>query len=366
MNITLLDKEFIPIRILDAYTSFIWTDRYREFGDFEFYAPMDKDLYSVLDYGMYLTNDESEHVMIVETIEVTTNVDEGDFLRVKGRSLESLLDRRIVWEQYTCNTKLYLVVQRLIERAFIPGNKLRPRGMSARGINNFTYTEDWLDDYIKGLNLQAQYYGETIYDIIADLAADHKFGFKITLDANNNFVFGLYNGKDLYETVIFSNEFNNLIDTDVINSYTKYKNVGLVAGEGEGTSRKTAIVGAGTGLDRREMFIEASGISTRVKGDEDEQTSDRTIDDAEYKKLLIQHGKEKLAEVSKVKEFNGEIEPDVPYIYRQDYNIGDIIRIIDRYGNDEKARIDEMIFSHDSNEYKRYPTFTIQEQEDEE
>lgn len=364
MNILLLDKNFTPIRILDSYTSFLWTDRYREFGDFELYTPMDKDLFATIDYGMYLTNDESEHTMIVETIEVTTDVDNGDFLRVKGRSLESILDRRIVWDQTTVNTKLQTVVKRLLNE-----NIIKPK-ISSRKISTFVYQASD-DAYIKGLTLEAQYHGETLYDIIADLAAQHKFGFKITLDSSNNFVFTLYNGNDLYETVIFSNEFNNLIDTDMINSYTNFKNVGLVAGEGEGEDRVLVEVGKASGLDRKEMFIEASGISSKAEedpGDEEEgdpAKPERQLDPEEYEKLLIQHGKEKLAEVSKVKEFNGSIEPDVPYVYGRDYNIGDLIRIIDRYGNDEKARIDEIIFSHDSNEYKRYPTFTIQEDEEE-
>ena len=54
----------------------------------------------LLDYikqDYYLQSKESEHVMIVEKIQITSDTEDGNHVTVTGRSLESILDRRIVW-----------------------------------------------------------------------------------------------------------------------------------------------------------------------------------------------------------------------------------------------------------------------------
>ncbi len=40
MEIRILDTNFIEVTVVENYTSFIWTDRYAQYGDFEIYAPM--------------------------------------------------------------------------------------------------------------------------------------------------------------------------------------------------------------------------------------------------------------------------------------------------------------------------------------
>ena len=60
---------------------------------------MDTPVLDMIKEDYYLVNNESEHVMIIEDMTITTDVEEGKRLKITGSSLEKILDRRIVWEK---------------------------------------------------------------------------------------------------------------------------------------------------------------------------------------------------------------------------------------------------------------------------
>ena len=97
MEIYVLNTNFESVAVVDEFESLIWTDRYDEAGDFELYMSMDKRLLEYLRKDYYLWNADSEHMMIIEGINIVSDVEEGNKLIVSGRSLESILDRRIIW-----------------------------------------------------------------------------------------------------------------------------------------------------------------------------------------------------------------------------------------------------------------------------
>ena len=59
--------------------------------------------------------------------------------------------------------------------------------------------------------------------------------------------------------------------------------------------------------------------------------------------------------------FAGTVEPDINYKYKKDYNLGDIVKIINEYGLSAKARITEVIESWDESGYTCIPTFDTEE-----
>ena len=167
---------------------------------------------------------------------------------------------------------------------------------------------------------------------------------------NKQFVFSLYKGKDVSDSVTFSNEYNNLLDSDYTNDTTNYCNVTLVAGEGQGSNRVTQVVGEGKGLDRKELFTDARDLSA----------TGTTA--AKYLVQLKQRGNEKLAELKNTEAFQGTVVPDILYKYGVDYSIGDTVKFLDMYGHYGKPMINEYIISCDEeNGYYCYPTFIMEE-----
>ena len=360
MNIVLLDFNFEAVALVDMFESFIWTDRYNSYGDFEFYAKASKENFELFKQGFYLQLDESDHLMIVECIETIGDSEDGNKIRVTGRSLESILDRRIVWSQTNISGDLQNGIKTLINDAIT--NPAIPQ----RKIDNFIFKES-TDSRITKIPIEdAQYTGDNLYDVIINLCQEHKVGFKILLDENKNFVFSLYLGTDRTDTqtdtisVIFSNDFDNIINSDYKDDITTYKNIALVAGEGEGISRKTAVVGneENTGIDRRELFVDARDISSNGGA--------VVISADKYKKLLIKRGETKLSENDITREFDGKVVPDGLFKYGIDYFLGDLVHFYDDYNNGSRVRVDEMIFSWDSSEKTSYPTFVILDKENKE
>ena len=141
MEITILDKNLTPVAIMDTYESFIWTDRYRECGDFELYTPMTDDILTYIKQDYYLCNRDSEHVMIIESLRISSDTESGNYLTVTGRSLESILDRRIVWGQQTLSGNFQNAVKTLLnENIMSPSN-------NDRQIDNFIFDYVYSQSY---------------------------------------------------------------------------------------------------------------------------------------------------------------------------------------------------------------------------
>ena len=210
--------------------------------------------------------------------------------------------------------------------------------------------------------LEAQYTGDNLYDVIQKICEEQGIGFKITLNDEKQFVFELYAGSDRsYDQtrnpyVIFSPKFENIINSNYIESKASLKTVTLVGGEGEGADRRYTTVGGGSGLNRRELFTDARDISSNVG-------SDDALTDAEYMAQLQQRGKEKLAENVSITSFEGETETTIMFQYGKDFFNGDIVQIANEYGHETKARILEIVRSEDKDGYSVYPTFKTIEQE---
>lgn len=353
MELLIMDENFAGVSTLDIFESLIWTDRYYACGDFEIYMPCSEKMLSTLKQDMYLYLRESEHIMIIEDIQIDTDVEDGAHLTVTGRSLESILDRRVIWNLTTLSGGLQAGIKQLLnENAISPSDP-------ARAIPNLIF-EDSTDSKITNLSLNAQYYGENLYDVICEVCESNEIGFKITLNDSNQMVFSLYAGTDRsYEQtenpyVIFSPGFDNLLNSNYISSKKTLKTVTMITGEGEGSNKKKAVAecsnGAGSGLNRREMHTDASGIS--------QTDGENTISDEAYTALLQRQGIDELAQNTRTESFEGEVSSGRTYTYGTDYFMGDIVQNVNEFNIEATSRVTEYIMSQDESGIERYPTFT--------
>ena len=354
MEVLVLNTEFESVAIIDTFESLIWTDRYYEAGDFEIYTAATTDMLRTLQPDYYLWCKESEHMMVVEGVEIKSDFESGNKLIVTGRSLESILDRRIIWGQTNIDDTLQNGIKKLLNE-----NIINPSDTN-RQINNFIFEES-SDINIQSMFLQTQYFGENLYEAIVDICKSNSIGFKITLNESNQFVFKLYFGVDRtynqieYPAVIFSNNFDNLINSDYVSSKKDFKTLAFVAGDGEGDERFDTSIGIDgnyVGINRREIFTNANGTSRK--------SDDRELTDAEYTAQLQQKGMEDLSEHIMTESFEGEIS-SLMFAYDEHYYMGDIVEVANEYGNESEPRIIEYIYSQSNNELKYYPTFGYDE-----
>lgn len=357
MELIVLDADLTPIHVLDSFESLIWTERYSEYGDFEICANVSDRVMDILKPNRYLWLNGSDQLMIIEGIEIESDAENGNRLTASGRSLESILDRRIVWSQTVLTGNLQDAVQKLLNE-----NVISPSDES-RKIDNLIF-EASDDPSVTELKIEAQFTGDSLYRAIKMMCDVHDVGFRITLSEDNRFIFKLYAGKDRSygqfdnTYVVFSPKFENIINSSYITSERTLKTVALVAGEGEGVDRRTTTTaiasGAGSGLDRREMYVDARDISSSV--------DDRTLTNEEYLAQLAQRGSEYLSENIATESFEGEVDTTRTFKYGEDFFIGDVVQIMNEYGKGSRARVTEIVKSFGPNGIEVFPTFVTEQE----
>jgi len=351
IGIDVYDSTWKYIDVIDLYESLIWVDRFNEYGDFELYNDVELGMLELLETEHFVSILDSDRQMIIEDIGIETDEENGNKMIFKGRSLDTIIERRIIWGQKVLTGNFQNGIKTLLNE-----NLIAPTDTNRR-IDDFIF-EDSTDPAVTGLTVDAQYYGDNLYEAIAELCKSKNIGFKVTRE-NDKYVFRLYAGADrsydqlVNPTIEFSENFDNLLDTSYLKSTKPDKNVGLTAGEGDGSARLTAEVSKNgqtySGMARREAFIDSSTISRTTDGGE--------LTEAEYIEQMKQKAVEYLAEQKFIESFDGQIETTAQYVYGVDYYMGDVMQIANEYGMEAKSRVTEMIISHDDTGYAIYPTF---------
>lgn len=358
MDVYVLDKNFNRVGVCDDYKSIIWTVRYFKPGDFELYLPATDKNITLLKEDQYVVRDKDimydgentiyKNAMVIEKIQVTTDIENGNYLIVTGRCLKSILARRIVWQQTTLYGKVEVALQQiLIENAINPSDSLRKIEKLQLGETK-GYTE----------TVEKQVTGDNIAAFMEEVCMAYGMGWDIYIK-NDHFAFELYKGSDRSYNqtenpfVVFSPDYDNLLTTDYQYDKTNYKNVALIAGEGEGLSRRTVTVGNVSGLDRYEVYVDSRNSSS----------NDGSITDAEYNQILTEEGLETLNsdECSITENIEGQIETSSNYQINKDYFLGDVVEIVNEYGIETTPRIIEIIESEDENGSNTIPTFSTWE-----
>lgn len=366
INISVLDSDQKCIAILDKYKSFIWTDRYDEAGEFELCIPVDAKYAQSIKEDMFLTIPISNRMMVVETIKVEADVEDGNYLVISGRSIESILDRRIVWKQTNVNGSVQDALHLIINDAIIDPIDSRRR------IDNFIfYVSD--DPAVTSVTYSdvAQYKGDSIYDVVKKVCQAFHIGFKMVV-VDKQFVFGLRAGtnrsytQDSVPYVVFSPKNDNLRNSSYLKSIKNYKNVLRVVGEGEGAT-KTEIThyvefddnkaSEMTGLARREAYVDCSNVSSIINGNV-------TMDVEQYSNTLVQKGYETMIDYVPETAFDGEIDATNMYVYGRDYDVGDICEIRNEYGMNDQVRVIEVVQTWEADGYTCIPTLESMSKEE--
>lgn len=352
MNIYVMTPALERVGVIDSYRSIIWTQRYYEPGDFELWIDATPENMVLCQRGRFLYRDKDyengviKSVMMIQLVQYHTSLEEGNTILLQGRDIKAILNQRIIWGQ----TVFAGTLEENIRQA-ITENIISP-SVTERAISNFT-----LGTAIGGTStVQAQTNGENLGEWICEQLPIYEIGYDVTV-SGGNFVFTLYTGVDRSYAqssnayVIFSPDFENLLTTDFTENATEYKNVAMVGGEGEGSSRKTTAAGDTTasGLDRMEVFVDAKSMSS----------NSGSISSADYLAQMVSKGEDALTERTVQKEFVGEVDPNVNFVYGEDYFLGDKVEIINELGLEASARIIEIIDSEDETGRTLVPTFSV-------
>lgn len=345
--------------IVDNYVSLIWTDRYDECGDFELHMIYSPENRRMLKLGSFCHTNYSDRWAVIEKIEIEKDSDSAAELIATGRSLECILERRIIVESTEFgndNTKVNVQesIKQLLDEAFI-----EPEDEN-RAVSNFIFLPSE-DPDVTELEFEDKFNGEDLLSAISDICGDQKIGFRIIVSDDFQFIFQLFKGKDRsyqqndYDYVVFSPYYDNLLSSMFFTSSENFRNTMYV----NKTDSDYVLVSLYsenfvTGIERREISVNVSELQKNQNG----SLSDRKITVKGRKLLKKEHTYTTCLE--------GDIVPDNIYVYGKDYYVGDIVQFQDAFGNKKALRVKEFIISNDSDGFQMTPGFEDPEEDEDE
>lgn len=335
VSIRIFDKNLNFLGEIDSYTSLFYIRKWESYGEFEFHIS-EIDINLIKKGNIIMLNKDGYRTGVIEHIE--DKQENKEDITVKGFSLSYWFTQRITvppvgYAYHDFNTNVEDIMIALVKlnasdpmdiKRKIPYLQVEPS--QGRG---------------EVLQFQTRY--KTLSDELTKLSKTSGLGFEVFLDyKNKKLLFKVLSGRDLsynqrlYPPAIFSIEYDNIINQTYIESNIGYKNVGYVAGQGEGADRQLEILNSEIqGFDRREVFIDARDI--------DEGGS------------LIDRGRVKLSESQPIQSFECEVDTKD---YKNTWDLGDIVTTINKK---VKIKIDNRVYEikevYENDGFKVEPVF---------
>ena len=340
MEIRFYNNQFQLLGVSENQTSVIWNRKYNECGNFEIHTPINEWNTMMYQIDVLVWIKGEKEIGIIEDVKFIQNAKNAEIV-AKGRFFESWWEKRIIKNRpKTFNGK----VEELMYNIISDINITEPLGVQK-------IKKCPLKGFEETLNMEITW--KPALAVLSKMAKSANLGFRVYPDFSSNnpsqryLYFEVYKGVDhtreQFENphVEFSEEFNNLTDCTVTGNNQLERNLCYVLGEGEGYSRVSVMLYDGdtepTYLNRREMIVDARDLQ---KGD---------LTDDEYRALLTQRGREKLAESKMNFSIESKINALGNFVYKRDFDLGDIVTVKkNSWGLTTNARITEVmeIYEH--------------------
>lgn len=304
MEIWVYDREMKLQGVIENHTSLIWTRKLYTAGKIEIHAPATADNLELLQPGNIITKGDKKEAAMIRGLENEESTTLNEITRT-GYFMPIYFNDRLTGPMFnfygTAEEALYKL-------AHTPESIPRMAWASVKG-------------YEERVEFQATY--KNTLSHMEKIARASGLGFRVISDfREKTLTYEVYRGKDRTERqqvnprVIFSETYNNLNRTKYTYNDELYKTKVIVGGAGEGAARIYVTVGGGAGYDLREVFLDAKDIN------QEEMTH------AEYLAALRARGEEYLKTSCQISEsFESEVEAEVNFVYKQDYDLGDIVTI---------------------------------------
>ena len=361
-NMTVLnDKLNISLEaVCDSFSSLLWDIEYYKCGEFEVYIAASPRNIEIFQTGRIVgRDDDKEHFGLIESVELETDAEDGDYLIIKGRFLMCLLGRRIIYPtlNFTIMTTYGIIIQKALENnALTSGNRLVP-GLKFGEIQGACWSQ------ITKLQVSYENLMEWIYTICEKIGGTANIRLSKIAEEQYEMIFELSQGTDrsilqkINPHIIFSDRYNNLLSFTYFTDTSVKKNYAYVLGKGEGEKRKRTTYFEGSepsSLDRYEVYVDAKDISDEEQVDNET----RPLSDAEYSELLKEKGKQNLVPTKTKSESQIAVQ-STQFQYGVDYFVGDFVTVEHhRFGiRQNKIQLVGMIESFDRNGRNLTPTF---------
>jgi hypothetical protein len=362
MEVYILDDLFRRIEVVDSFSSLIWADRMTDMGDFEMDIFSTDQAKRLLPMGTFLATNVSNRVMLVETVEDTTDDSGKSTLKFKGRALENMLTDRFALAALADTTTT--------PKWVITG---LPAAIARQIFHDICVTGtidagDIIPDIIEGTFLPTSLIPEpsdtityeiepqSVFSALKTLCDLYMLGFRIIRKDNGaaaaDLYFEVFMGNDrttdqtTFPAVVFSQGLDNLQNTSELSSIALFKNVAYVISPvGAEVVYADGIDPSVAGFKRHAMLVNATDITE--------------TDPPTASALMIQRGLLELAKNKEISAFDGELAASSGYVANVDFYMGDLIELRSKTGSRDTMQITEIIHVSDTNGERHYPTLSL-------
>ena len=346
MQLYIFNLNFEFLGIVEEINDIEWIRDYYRGGDFTLNAKVNPMNIDLLKKDRIIIKDRDfNEPMIIEYRQLSENDDGDEELLVTGQSLSTrILNSRVsIGRQIERGT-----VDKVMENILLTQSNYSKD--TNRHFPNLVVDRFIKPEFTEQIEHNTMY--KTLYEDFEELCMANQCGYKVIFKPEaKQFLFKVYKGLDVSDSVLFSIDFDNLKDQTYIDSNDNYRNVAIVAGQGEELDRDLVVVNNEeySGFDRREVFIDARDIEqdTKKGTDKDGNEIDIPIHNGEKAtKLLTNRGNEKLAELAPVNSFDAKLVEN-NYKYKEDFDLGYLVTVRNKNWDIEfKQRITRIVESY--------------------
>lgn len=379
MQLYILNPDYEIIGLIDEAEEVVWVKRYNDEGYCAIKTPCDDNLLALLKEDNYIYRYDDDMLCEIETVELDTEAEQGDYITVTANDIcKTIFSGRIVWDKIVFSGLVKDFIYKVVNDNAINSTQ-GVRNISNLIIDTSDFSET--DEIVSTLNG-----GEDVLQVLKTTCKTYNYGFRVSLNIESRqLVFRLYKGKNKATTendeyVEFSPQFANILSSKYKSDKSNYKNFAVVGAKDSDESLMYITVYLGDtepqGKERREIYVDATNQSRDIATDElltifpsaylsgstyytnisgiaiavATVNGDKvTVTDFAFEIMLKNIGLNALAERNKIQEFDGIVDTYDNYVYKTDYNLGDIVKVINDYGIEAAARVTEITESDDEN-----------------
>jgi Siphovirus ReqiPepy6 Gp37-like protein len=363
------------ISVADTTKSKLWVERYRDAGEFEIVAEPQSGLRTSMPIGACVSHIDTDEIMVVENHIISENAEGESELTVSGRSLETVLEQRVVGQNQNWTnsgtyyypttvgselTRLYLAAGYTYAQAvqLINGHVLTGTVINANDAVPILQAYTALADVVT--SEERDFDREEVYAQLVDLLAIDDLGIKVVRPGQRNPLTNpnnltkaalvIHKGTNLSSSVTFSHDNGDIESAEYLWSNKGNKTSALVKGKW----LEIMVHGTETGYARRVVTVDASFID-----DLPAMPAAGAARNAVYARMYT-YGKAVLARMNDVSITKVEISDQKDrWTYRKDFNIGDIIAVQGNYNATANMRVTEYVEMEDESGAKSYPTLSF-------
>ena len=347
MELYIYSRAMVLLGVIDEITSLIWTRRYWSAGDFKLLVPFTDRHAALISKGNLIMRRGDDEAAEIRYINIRRDAQGVEEIEVQGKFISGWIGKRIICGQIAAQDTTQSIIRRIVKETVVAPSD------PARRIPNVLLESEEEDTGSGMIDYTSEAFANALLAVEAAAKAA-KLGFKMRTDARaGKHYFTVYAGRNLtaeqgvFSPCIFSPEFDNVTEQEFTNSIENLKSTAYVGGE-ETVPRVVTEVGDGSsGLDREEVFDNATDI-TKVYRDASDTEITRT--DAEYLECLQERGYSELAQYAETLNFASRINPNANLEYRRDFDLGDRVTCLDRqWGIKINVRVTEVTETYQKN-----------------